>query len=226
MGQKIHPYGLRLGITKKWISDWFSEKKAPEYVKEDYEIRRLVKERYRGAGIAKVSIERPTEQSVSLVIYAARPGIIIGKGGQEIDSFQAELESRLKRKVKISIKEIDSPDLEAVLVSEDIAARLMNRIPAARAMKEVMQRVMTHGARGVKIRCSGRIGGAEIARSMEVKAGRVPLQTIRADIDYGQAEALTKYGLIGIKVWLYRGDIYRKRGGEVRGAVSSQAAKV
>lgn len=226
MGQKIHPYGLRLGITKKWKSDWFSEKKAPEYVKEDYKIRRLVKERYRGAGIAKVSIERPTEQSVSLVIYAARPGIIIGKGGQEIDSFQRSLETQFKRKVKISIKEIDSPDLEAVLVSEDIAARLMNRIPAARAMKEVMQRVMTHGARGVKIRCSGRIGGAEIARSMEVKTGRVPLQTIRADIDYGQAEALTKYGLIGIKVWLYRGDIYRKRGGEARGALSSQAAKV
>ncbi|MCI2429452.1 30S ribosomal protein S3 [Candidatus Acetothermia bacterium] len=226
MGQKIHPYGFRLGITKKWKSDWFSEKKAPEYVKEDHRVRRLVKERYRGAGIAKVSIERPTEQGISLVIYAARPGIIIGKGGQEIDSFQRDLEAKLKRKVKISIKEIDSPDLEAVLVSEDVASRLANRIPAARAMKEVMQRVMTHGARGIKIRCSGRIGGAEIARTVEVKTGRVPLQTIRADIDYGQAEALTKYGMIGIKVWLYRGDIYRKRGGEARGAAGPQTAKV
>ncbi len=226
MGQKIHPYGFRLGINQKWRSDWFAEKKSPEYVKEDHQIRRLVKERYGGAGIARVSIERATEQWVSLVIYAARPGIIIGKGGQEIDSFQRDLEAKIKRKVKISIKEIDSPDLEAILVSEDVAARLINRIPVARAMKEVMQRVMTHGAKGIKIRCSGRLGGAEIARSVEVKTGRVPLQTIRADIDYGHAKALTKYGMIGIKVWLYRGDIYRKRGGEARGLAGAQTAKV
>lgn len=226
MGQKIHPYGFRLGITKKWKSDWFSEKQAPEYVKEDHKIRRLVKERYRGAGIAKISIERATDAWVSLVIYAARPGIVIGKQGQEIDNFQRSLEAETKRKVKISIKEVDSPDLEALLVAEDVAARLLNRISAARAMKEVMQRVMAHGAKGVKIRCGGRLGGAEIARSMEMKTGRVTLQTIRADIDYGHAEALTKYGMIGIKVWLYRGDIYPKRGGDARGAASSQTTKV
>jgi small subunit ribosomal protein S3 len=189
-------------------------------------IRTLIKQRYYGAGIARVLIERPTEEWVSLVIYTARPGIIIGKGGQEIDQFQRELETRLRRKVKIYIKEVDHPDLEATLVAEDVASRIQNRIPVPRAMKEVIRRVMEHGAKGIKIRCGGRLGGAEIARSIESKVGRVPLQTIRADIDYGFAEALTKYGMIGIKVWLYRGDIYPARGGEARGVTGAQAAKV
>ncbi len=226
MGHKTHPYGLRLGITKKWKSNWFSLKKAQEYVKEDHQIRTLIKQRYHGAGIARVSIERPTEELVSILIHTARPGIIIGKGGQEIDQFQKELEETIGRKVKIYIKEVDHPDLEATLVAEDVASRIQNRIPVPRAMKEVIQRVMEHGAKGVKIRCGGRLGGAEIARSIESKAGRVPLQTIRADIDYGFAQALTKYGMIGIKVWLYRGDIYPARGGEVRGVTRAQAAQV
>jgi small subunit ribosomal protein S3 len=226
MGHKTHPYGLRLGITKKWKSNWFSEKKAPEYVKEDQQIRTMIKQRYYGAGIAQVSIERPTEELVSILIYTARPGIIIGKGGQEIDQFQRALEETLKRKVKIYIKEVDHPDLEATLVAEDVASRIQNRIPVPRAMKEVIQRVMEHGAKGIKIRCGGRLGGAEIARSIESKAGRVPLQTIRADIDYGFAQALTKYGMIGVKVWLYRGDIYLARGGEARGVTRAQAAQV
>lgn len=227
MGHKTHPYGIRLGITKKWKSNWFSEKHAPKYVKEDQQIRTMIKRRYYGAGIAQVSIERPTEELVSILIYTARPGIIIGKGGQEIDQFQRELEETIQRKVKIYIKEVDHPDLEAVLVAEDVASRIQNRIPAPRAMKEVIQRVMEHGAKGIKIRCGGRLGGAEIARSIESKAGRVPLQTIRADIDYGFAQALTKYGMIGVKVWLYRGDIYpARRGGEARGVTSAQAAQV
>lgn len=226
MGQKTHPYGFRLGITKKWISNWFFEKDAPHYVKEDHTIRTTIKKRYYGAGIARIAIERPTEERVSIIIYTARPGIIIGKGGQEIDQFQKELEELIKRKVKIYIKEVDHPDLEATLVAEDVASRIQNRIPVPRAMKEVIQRVMDHGAKGIKVRCGGRLGGAEIARSIESKAGRVPLQTIRADIDYGFAEALTKYGMIGIKVWLYRGDIYPARGGEARGVISAQAAKV
>lgn len=226
MGHKTHPYGIRLGITKKWKSNWFSEKHAPEYVKEDQQIRMMIKRRYHGAGIAQVSIERPTEELVSILIYTARPGIIIGKGGQEIDQFQKELEETIKRKVKIYIKEVDHPDLEAVLIAEDVASRIQNRIPAPRAMKEVIQRVMEHGAKGIKIRCGGRLGGAEIARSIESKAGRVPLQTIRADIDYGFAQALTKYGMIGIKVWLYRGDIYPARRGEAHGVTSAQAAQV
>jgi small subunit ribosomal protein S3 len=226
MGHKTHPYGFRLGINKKWLSNWFFEKNAPLYVKEDHMIRTLIKQRYYGAGIARVLIERPTEEWVSLVIYTARPGIIIGKGGQEIDQFQRELETRLRRKVKIYIKEVDHPDLEATLVAEDVASRIQNRIPVPRAMKEVIRRVMEHGAKGIKIRCGGRLGGAEIARSIESKVGRVPLQTIRADIDYGFAEALTKYGMIGIKVWLYRGDIYPARGGEARGVTGAKAAKV
>jgi len=206
MGQKTHPIGLRIGINRKWQSNWFSEKRAPEYLLEDYQIRKLIEERYHGAGVAEVNIERPTEERVSLVIRTARPGIIIGRGGGEINSFQAKLERMCARRVKISIKEIDNPDLEAPLVARDVAFRIENRTPPMRAMKEIVQRVMASGAQGVKIKCSGRLGGAEIARSVKQMAGRVPLQTIRADIDYGLTEAKTKYGRIGIKVWIYRGD--------------------
>lgn len=227
MGQKTHPLGLRLGITKKWKSNWFNEHKAAEYLAEDHKIRRLIQERYPGAGIAEVSIERPTEDRVSIVIRTARPGILIGRGGQEIDQFQKELGDMLGRKVKISIKEVENPNLEAILVAEEVAYRIENRFPIQRAMKEVIARVMESGAKGVKIRCSGRLGGAEIARSVEIKQGRVPLQTIRADIDYGFMEAWTKYGPIGIKVWLFRGEqlplkaIPLEKRGEAVGAVGS-----
>ena len=206
MGQKTHPIGFRLGINKRWQSNWFSEKKAPQYLLEDYQIRELIQKRYHGAGIAEVNIERPTDDRISLMIRTARPGIIIGRGGQEINNFQAELERTCGRRVRISIKEIDNPDLEAILVARDVAFRIENRTPPMRAMKEIIQRVMASGAQGIKIRCSGRLGGAEIARSVEQMAGRVPLQTIRADIDYGFTEVKTKYGPIGIKVWIYRGD--------------------
>ncbi len=206
MGQKINPLGFRLGITQKWKSNWFNEKLAQDYLVEDHKIRGWIRDRYRGAGIADVIIERPAEDRVSVVIRTARPGIIIGKGGQEIDEFQRVLEARTGRSVKISIKEVDAPDLEATLVAEEIAYRLENRFPVQRAIKEVTQRVMERGAKGIKIRCSGRLGGAEIARSIEVKLGRVPLQTIRADIDYGFREAWTKTGHIGIKVWIFRGE--------------------
>jgi small subunit ribosomal protein S3 len=206
MGQKIHPLGFRLGITRKWKSNWFNERKAPEYLVEDQRIRKIIRQRYQGAGIAEVNLERPTEDRVSMVIRTARPGIIIGRQGQEIDQFQKDLEGILGRKVKISIKEVEAPDLEAILVGEEIAFRVENRFPIQRAMKEVAGRVLEHGAKGIKIRCSGRLGGAEIARSIEIKMGRVPLQTLRADIDYGFTEAWTKYGPIGIKVWLFRGE--------------------
>jgi small subunit ribosomal protein S3 len=205
MGQKTHPIGFRLGINKHWQSSWFSEKKAPEYLWEDQRIRALIQRQYQGAGIAEVSIERPTEDRVSLMIRTARPGIIIGRGGQEINNLQATLEKMTGRRVRIAIKEIDNPDLEANLVARDVAFRLENRTPPVRAMKEIIERVMSNGAQGVKIKCAGRLGGAEIARGVEQRAGRVPLQTIRADIDYGFTEAATKYGPIGIKVWLYRG---------------------
>lgn len=223
MGHKVHPLGLRLGITKKWKSNWFSQKKAQEYLLEDQKIRRLIKERYKGAGIAEISIERPTEERISLVIRVARPGIIIGRGGAEIDKFNRELEELTKRKVKISMKEVENPALEGVLVAEDVAFRLENRIGTVRAMKEAIQRAMERGAKGVKIKCSGRLGGAEIARSIWLKEGRVPTQTLRADIDYGFAEAWTKYGKIGIKAWVYRGDILR---GDGRAAAGTEVHKV
>ncbi|MCR4404663.1 MAG: 30S ribosomal protein S3 [Candidatus Acetothermia bacterium] len=205
MGQKTHPIGFRLGINKRWQSSWFSEKKAPEYLWEDEQIRKLIEKQYQGAGVAEVSIERPTEDRISLMIRTARPGIIIGRGGQEINNLQALLEKMTGRRVRIAIKEIDNPDLEAKLVARDVAFRIENRTPPVRAMKEIIERVMSNGAQGIKIKCSGRLGGAEIARRVEQMAGRVPLQTIRADIDYGFTEAQTKYGPIGIKVWLYRG---------------------
>jgi small subunit ribosomal protein S3 len=220
MGQKIHPVGFRVGVTKPWKSNWYNEKLAPEYLQEDQEIRGWISKRYRGAGIAEVNVERPAPDRVAVVIRTARPGIIIGKQGKEIDEFQKELESRTGRSVKISIKEVDAPDLEATLVAEEIAYRLSNRFPVQRAIKEVSARVMERGAKGIKIRCSGRLGGAEIARSSEVKLGRVPLQTIRADIDYGFTEAWTKTGHIGIKVWIFRGEHFpmrasaEKRGGD------------
>jgi small subunit ribosomal protein S3 len=207
MGQKTHPIGFRLGITQKWRSNWYSAKHSADYLVEDQKVRRLVMNRYQGAGIATVLIERPTDERISLVIRTARPGIIIGKGGQEIDRFQQELEKETGRQVKISIKEVENPDQEAVLVAGEVAQRLENRIPVNRAMKEIVGRVMAKGGKGIKVRCSGRLGGSEIARSVWQKDGRVPLQTLRADIDYGFTEAWTKYGPIGIKVWLFRGEL-------------------
>ncbi len=206
MGQKINPIGFRMGVNRKWISNWYDPSNAADYLEEDRMIRDLIGERYRGAGIAEVSLERPTTARLSIVIRTARPGIIIGKGGQEIDHFQQDLEATTGRSVKISIKEVDAPDLEAILVAEEVAYRVEGRFPVQRAIKEAGRRVMENGAQGVKIRCGGRLGGAEIARNVEIKHGRVPLQTIRADIDYGFTEALTKYGPIGIKVWLFRGE--------------------
>jgi len=207
MGQKTHPIGFRLGITQKWRSNWYSAKRSADYLIEDQKVRKLVKARYQGAGIAAVLVERPTDERIALTIRTARPGIVIGKGGQEIDRFQQELERQTGRQVKISIKEVENPDLEAILVGDEVAQRIENRIPINRAMKEIIGRVMAKGCKGIKIRCSGRLGGAEIARSVWQKDGRVPLQTLRADIDYGFTEAWTKYGPIGIKVWLFRGEL-------------------
>jgi len=215
MGHKIHPIGFRLGVNRKWVSNWFNPKLAPEYLVEDKKIRNLISGRYRGAAISEVNIERSKEDRVSIVIRSARPGIVIGRGGSEIAKLQEALEGLTKRKVKVSIKEVERPDLEATLVSQDVALQLESRIAAARAIKEVMRRVMGAGAEGVKIRVSGRIGGAEIARSITMMEGRVPLQTIRADIDYGFTEARTKYGNIGVKAWVFRGEYPHGFRGEV-----------
>jgi small subunit ribosomal protein S3 len=206
MGQKINPVGFRVGVTRKWESNWFNPKLAPSYIVEDKRIRDLIAERYRGAAVAEINIERSKEDRVSIVVRSARPGIIIGRGGSEIESLQRDLESLTGRAVKVSIQEVDRPDLEAPLVAQDVARQIENRFAPARAMKEVIRRVMGAGAEGVKVKVSGRLGGAEIARSITMMEGRVPLQTIRADIDYGFTEARTKYGNIGVKAWVFRGE--------------------
>ncbi len=206
MGQKIHPVGFRVGVNRKWVSNWYNPALAPEYIAEDKHIRDLVTERYRRASVSEINIERSKEDRVSIVIRSARPGIIIGRGGSEIELLQAALEDLTGRRVKVSIQEIERPDLEARLVAQDVAIQIENRTAPARAMKEAMRRVMGAGAGGVKFKVSGRLGGADIARSITMKEGRIPLQTLRADIDYGLVEARTKYGNIGVKVWIFRGE--------------------
>jgi small subunit ribosomal protein S3 len=206
MGQKVHPVGFRVGVNRKWVSNWYNPRLAPEYIAEDRRIRELIQERYRRASVSEINIERSKEDRVSVVIRSARPGIIIGRGGSEIEKLQRALEKLTGRTVKISIQEIERPDLEARLVAQDVAIQIENRTAPARAMKEAIRRVMGAGAEGVKIKVSGRLGGADIARSITMKEGRIPLQTLRADIDYGLIEARTKYGNIGVKVWVFRGE--------------------
>jgi len=206
MGQKIHPVGFRVGVTRKWVSNWYNPKLAPEYIAEDKKIRDLIQDRYRRAAVAEINIERSKEDRVSIVIRSARPGIIIGRGGSEIELLQQALEKLTHRTVKVSIQEIERPDLEARLVAQDVALQIENRTAPARTMKEAIRRVMGAGAEGVKIKVSGRLGGTDIARSITMKEGRIPLQTLRADIDYGLVEARTKYGNIGVKAWVFRGE--------------------
>ncbi|MEN6368757.1 MAG: 30S ribosomal protein S3 [Thermotogota bacterium] len=206
MGQKINPVGFRIGVTRKWVSNWYNPKLAPEYIAEDKRIRDLILDRYRRASVAEVNIERSKEDRVSIVIRSARPGIIIGRGGSEIELLQKALEDLTHRNVKVSIQEIERPDLEARLIAQDVAIQIENRTAPARAMKEAIRRVMGAGAEGVKIKTSGRLGGTDIARSITMKEGRIPLQTLRADIDYGLVEARTKYGNIGVKAWVFRGE--------------------
>ncbi|NOX44838.1 MAG: 30S ribosomal protein S3 [Caldiserica bacterium] len=209
MGQKTHPVGFRIGVLRKWRSNWYApDKKVPEYVVEDAKIRKHIKANYRGAGIAEVLIERAVEERVAITIRAARPGVVIGRGGSEIQKLQEELSRLTGREVRIGVLEVEKPELEAPLVAQDVAFQIENRINPYRAMKETIRRVMAAGAQGVKIRVSGRLGGAEIARSVEMKEGRVPLSTLRADVDYGLAEAWTKYGIIGVKAWVFRGEVW------------------
>lgn len=209
MGQKTHPVGFRLGILRKWRSTWFAPKgKVPVYVAEDRRIRDHIEKTYRGAGVAEVLIERATEARAKVIIRAARPGIIIGRGGSEIAALQERLKKLTGREIVVHVVEVDKPELEAPLVAQDVAFQIENRVNPYRAMKEAVRRVMAAGAQGVKIRVSGRLGGAELAHSVEIKEGRVPLQTLRADVDYGCTIAWTKYGVIGVKAWVFRGEIW------------------
>ena len=207
MGQKVNPHGLRVGVIKDWDSRWFAnDKDFGDYVVEDYNLRNMLKKQLYAAGVPKIEIER-TASKVRLHIHCAKPGMVIGKGGSEIDKLRAQCEAKLKKPVNINIVEIKSPDLNAQLVAENIAAQLEKRISFRRAMKQAIGRAMKFGAKGIKTQVSGRLGGAEIARSERYSEGNIPLQTLRADIDYGFAEANTTYGKIGVKVWLYKGEV-------------------
>ncbi len=215
MGQKVHPYSFRLGIIKDWKSQWYADKKNyANFVLEDAKIRKYIKKTLSQAAIALIIIERASNR-LRVIIHSARPGVIIGRRGAEIDKLKEELHGLTQKEIFIDIKEIKNPTIDAQLVAENIAFQLEKRIPFRRAMKKAVQTAMNSGAGGIKIKCSGRLGGAEIARSEGYKEGKVPLHTLRADIDYGFTEALTTYGLIGVKVWIYKGEIIQKRQSEV-----------
>ena len=206
MGQKVHPIGFRLGINRNWDSRWFAGKEYSGFVIEDYQIRKFLKERLFQAGVARIEIERAANK-IRIRIHTARPGIVIGKKGIEIEKLKKDLEQEVNREVIIDIQEVRKAEVEAQLVAENVALQLVRRIAFRRAMKKSVSTALRFGAQGIKIACSGRLGGAEMARREWYREGRVPLHTIRADIDYGFAEAFTTYGVIGVKVIIFKGEI-------------------
>ena len=209
MGHKTNPIGLRLGITKGWESNWYGGKDYSDKLIEDEKLRNYLSQRIQRGGISKVVIER-TLKRITITIHTSRPGIVIGRGGQEVDSLKEEIKKITSKDVQINIYEIKRPDLDAKLDSENIASQLAARISFRRAMKTALASTMRMGAQGVKIMCSGRLGGAEMARTEQYKQGRIPLQTLRADIDYALTESKTIYGVIGVKVWICKGELYGK----------------
>jgi small subunit ribosomal protein S3 len=206
LGRKVHPVGFRIGVIRDWQGKWYSDKNYTIFLQEDLKLRNAVMGKYQEAAIAKVDIDRQANE-VAIVIHTARPGIVIGRGGQRVDEMRQYLEKIIGKKIRLNIQEIRQPELDATLVSRSIAEQLERRIAYRRAMKQSMFRTMQAGAKGVRILCSGRLAGAEIARRQLMHQGRVPLHTIRADIDYGFSEARTPMGRLGIKVWIYKGDI-------------------
>ena len=210
MGQKVNPFIMRIGFIKTWHSRWFAKPKDyPKFIAEDYKIRRFIKKKFKQAAISKIIIERLTEQ-IKIRILSARPGIIIGRHGADIEQLRGDLNSMIKKEVSIDIEEVKRPALDAQLVGENVALQLEKRVAFRRAVKRAIEQSMTAGAKGIKIICAGRLGGAEMSRTETYKQGKIPLATLRADIDYGFTEALTTYGLIGVKVWIYKGDILGK----------------
>jgi small subunit ribosomal protein S3 len=209
MGQKVNPFGFRLGYNKNWQSRWYSKKEYPAYVREDHTIRKHVKKLLFAAGISRIEIERPGDK-VRLIVSTARPGIVIGRKGVEIEKLRADLRKEFGREFAIEVNEIRRPEIEAQLVAENVAQQLERRVAFRRAMKRTVSMARKFGAEGIKIGCAGRLAGAEIARSEWYRDGRVPLQTLRADIDFGYAEAATTYGIIGVKVWIFKGEILDK----------------
>ena len=206
MGQKVNPHGLRVGVIKDWDSRWYAEADFADCLIEDHKIRTYLKKKLFSAGVSKIEIERASDR-VKVIIYTAKPGVVIGKGGAEIEKVKAELQKSVSKKLIVDIKEVKRPDKDAQLVAENIAAQLENRVSFRRAMKSCMGRAMKAGALGIKTSVSGRLGGADMARTEFYSEGTIPLQTLRADIDYGFAEADTTYGKIGVKVWIYKGEV-------------------
>ena len=217
MGQKMHPHGLRVGVIKDWNSKWYADKKNySDYLVEDHKIREYVKKKLFISGISKIEIER-TAKFVKVNVYTAKPGLVIGKGGQLAESFKNDLQKMIGKEVNLNIVEVKNIDLDARLVAENICAQLERRISFRRAMKQCMQKTMKAGALGIKTSVSGRLGGADMARTEFYKEGTIPLQTLRADIDYGFYEANTTYGKIGVKVWIYKGEILPTKKEKVEG---------
>jgi small subunit ribosomal protein S3 len=206
LGQKVHPIGLRLGIIRSWDSKWFAKKEYANLVYEDAEIRKFLKEKLYHAGISRIEIARAADRA-RIRIHTARPGIVIGKKGAEIEALKGQLEQIVKREVMIDIQEVRKPEMDATLVAENIALQLTRRVAFRRAMKKAVSSALKFGAKGVRVACAGRLGGAEMARREWYREGRVPLHTLRADIDYGTAVAKTTYGVIGVKVWIFKGEV-------------------
>jgi len=206
MGQKVNPKGLRIGIIRTWEGRWYADKNYQELLHEDLKIRKYITEKLQQAGVPRIEIERAANR-VKVSIHAAKPGIVIGRGGAEVENLRKELENLTGKQVAVNIIEIKKPELDAKLVADNVAQQLEKRVSFRRAMKQAVARTMRAGAQGIKIACSGRLGGAEIARTEWYNEGKVPLHTLRADIDYGFSEANTTYGKIGIKVWIYRGEV-------------------
>ena len=211
MGQKVNPHGMRVGVIKDWNSRWYAEADFADNLVEDNKIRTYVKKRLYSAGVSKIEIERASDR-VKVIVHTAKPGVVIGKGGTEIEKLKAEIQKMTEKKLFVDIKEIKRPDREAQLVAESIAQQLENRVSFRRAMKSTMSRSMKAGVMGIKTAVSGRLGGADIARTEFYSEGTIPLQTLRADIDYGFAEADTTYGKLGVKVWIYKGEVLPTRG--------------
>ena len=210
MGQKVHPTGIRLGIVKDWVSKWYADSKEfPEYVRSDYKVREFIKKKLKDASVSRIAIERPAKK-INITVHTARPGIVIGKKGEDIEKLRTEVAQLIKmhiNDVRINIAEVRKPELDAQLVAEGVAQQLERRVMFRRAMKRAVTNTMRVGAEGIKVKVGGRLNGAEIARSEWYHEGRVPLHTLRADIDYGLAEAHTTYGVIGVKVWIFKGEV-------------------
>lgn len=207
MGQKVNPHGLRVGIVKDWDSKWYADKKTfNEYLVEDHKIRKFVKKKLFISGISKIEIERAANR-IKLTVFTAKPGMVIGKGGSGVEELRLDIEKMTKKSVVVNVEEIKIPELDAQLVAENIAAQLERRVSFRRAMKQAIQRTMRFGGKGIKTQVAGRVGGADMARTEGYSEGSIPLQTLRADIDYGFAEANTTFGKLGVKVWLYKGEI-------------------